>query len=1325
MLSSHAKLPAATFFHWRRGDVATSDLSTTLTSLIKPALFVVHIRYHWIATQLTPTQWVIWDSAPSRPVKADLIRDSKRLGLPTPTFRPAPQQRNGSMECGLFAIAFTLMVHAGYDIPHPSGYTDFSPLRQYIRVGAAAAPDMLAHALKILGVEQKSPEHPKQWRHNPYERQQEYDSTKDACGGTEPPEPETVKCTAQKQQKRGGGQCAAPSVTTTGTPLCRFHVLQSNTSSSKCTAKSAATKKACPHKAVERLNTCPFHTKDNEFHEWLAQWEAAKIEERQPLPNHETTNHELFEALALVNDPDVENEVYAAHQEIAQWNPQQQRPRHSFSQNASLSDLRTHIKSGTTSDACHPLAKLAWNKSTLAGHARALRRLTDSVAPAHLMDAPYVPAILELVSMNRKDRNWSWSTTLRHMGEIAGALTNLPLSKNIAAIEISRDPHWLAAIRGVAAQSREERPRVPKPITATAVVAAIRAEPRQAVRRLVALTWLACGRTGDCRQLTSKDATLQDSTLTLTFRRGKTIAKRGPYSLHTKLPEEWRPLLSIEDNDTKWIDTIRTASVKDILIALRRIDPSYENRSLRRGALQSLANSGTSEEVLLLFSGHTNVITLRRYLQWGAIGQHKKNVMTQAAEALRAPAEPPQAAGADPVTTTPEQTSTPVPTPPTVRLFDTRRQPTTNYAPHPPPPYIRGGEACQPIPDTHELYRIEYQARNHQAPERWLSFIGKETPPLHELPQRAPAANDSPFVRNLIEDDLPLASKAVAACARRDALLQMITSPELRSYVETTFRWLWDPTRYQLLEDQAAQRSKRKKARCTLHQQDIEKQIELGKYTIPAPSIGQIKRWCRVFAIAERAKKRRRHICEPLTNDMFQETETIRFTSAEDRDKIIAKFKWAITLDFASQYDQFGLEAPVRPYFGIDLGGGTCCTMAVLPMGFRPSAAVGQAATWAITNIEAVARQLNLTFMKDYVVLTYIDNILILANDPETTTTIARLIAERADTAALRVNEIHPPMHSNQVPAPRQRFEFLGRMYDLQKGTIEQSEKTLEKLALIDVAQIQEHLTLTKRQLAAVIGLLLFASNCCAVRNTLFNYYHAFKWYRDEVSGGNVPWDSPTRPMTKTAADTLNDWITTLQQNAPAQLVTEPTNHYTDIMFVDASVQRWAAVLIHRGGIQIHSEEWTQEDHRSWNLESSVASEPLAIRKALCRLVSPTDGTSIHVYTDHEGLVYALSSQCAKGYAYWHLQKFLATFPAPTRFSHIPGLKNPADKFTRGRLEETLVCDPRILDEALQSHHEHQLRGYGEVEPDESWREWRTTVEKPLRRLPHTRSQAG
>ena len=55
---------------------------------------------------------------------------------------------------------------------------------------------------------------------------------------------------------------------------------------------------------------------------------------------------------------------------------------------------------------------------------------------------------------------------------------------------------------------------------------------------------------------------------------------------------------------------------------------SLEQRSLRRGAIQALAKSpGITDEVLMMFSGHTQVATLRRYLSWGVAATHTRKVM--------------------------------------------------------------------------------------------------------------------------------------------------------------------------------------------------------------------------------------------------------------------------------------------------------------------------------------------------------------------------------------------------------------------------------------------------------------------------------------------------------------------------------------------------------------------------------------------------------------------------------------------------------------------------------------------------------------------------
>jgi hypothetical protein len=57
---------------------------------------------------------------------------------------------------------------------------------------------------------------------------------------------------------------------------------------------------------------------------------------------------------------------------------------------------------------------------------------------------------------------------------------------------------------------------------------------------------------------------------------------------------------------------------KVVATALKQADPELEQRSIRRGALQHMASDGeTSEETLMMFSGHRRVETLRRYLDWG------------------------------------------------------------------------------------------------------------------------------------------------------------------------------------------------------------------------------------------------------------------------------------------------------------------------------------------------------------------------------------------------------------------------------------------------------------------------------------------------------------------------------------------------------------------------------------------------------------------------------------------------------------------------------------------------------------------------------------
>jgi hypothetical protein len=875
---------------------------------------------------------------------------------------------------------------------------------------------------------------------------------------------------------------------------------------------------------------------------------------------------------------------------------------------------------------------------------------------------------------------------LRNMAILQGAFKQLPLSTNVQQVDLSLSPEWCASLRYVASEAKSERPRVPLSATAAQVTAAILAEPLRKVRLLLALTWVCCGRTGDLTQLSPADfewasgaAGARAVGLTVTFRRGKTVERRGPYSLHTSLPGDWLEPLGLTSGDTASLDLaiaeMRRTEVKDVLAALRRVSPDLENRSLRRGALQVLAMSGVDEATLLLFSGHTQVSTLRRYLAWGAIGSEKMTRMLGAATALH-PVQPPGPdalhGGGDSVLFDIRQSPLLVdpvsPTSPPQTQFPTRRHdPYLSGLITPPPTYETFLRSHAPSFSSSVNDTVCFGGGSPQ--NRWLEFLGSECPPVEELPGF--------YLQQQVPDaDLPMSSKAVLASADIDALLALAVDPELRSLARDSFRWLYDSTLYEPLLQTPNKR--RRMANCKLSPEDWATQIRLGKYALPRLTRSHIRAWCRIFTVPERSKGRRRHICEPLLNDGFSHTPTIRFATKDARHHIYGKMKggFGVCLDYASCFDQYGLHSSVQQFFGIQLPDGGVSAMNVLPMGFRPSAAIAQAGTWCVCDVQHLFPHLRSGV--DYVVLSYIDNILVMGRTHDITTAVTRVIIERSTAVGLRLNEHHPPLATSWTPEPSQIFDFLGEQVNLADGTVCQSAKSLNKVALVD---LRPDSPMTKRQLAAVIGLFIFASSCCATVHNRHLFYYALRFYRQQVqwSNGSQPrWDDNISPMPQAVRQNFLDWQRELLHNRPLELSPEVQQMIpTDLLFVDASAERWAAVHIPAsGGLRVFYDDWTDSDQRDWDLHSSVCSEPLGIRRALCRAIAPTPDSRVVVYTDHAGVVDAVSAPCANCYAYWRLQCFLAGFPARVVLRHIAGVKNPADVFTRGPVEPSRELDP-------------------------------------------------
>ena len=1351
---SQPVVDAALFYRFRFNECDAAfvrdKINSALESCSPRGLFVVaHFRHHWLCLNFnnkspkrdSDTRSIrVFDSAPSPMVKRDLHNLCATLNWPTPELAPSPKQARDTEECGLFAIAAVILGQAGIELP--CGTFSLAPLRDILKRNDAAMPKEFIDTVKSIyfgtdrhatladtlssayfcdtcKAEIQVPEptqrpnivktHNLSTRHLAAARGQRTSAAKHSkqssiaiptpVGGADnqllaPNNPDDApqRCTAATQAKRGGNQCSSPAVKL---GLCKMHLLLAHSGLETCTATTKAGKR-CNHKAVRGLEHCVFHVSDAAFITWAEEFLAAQpdqndrgqetthgqeiIQDAQAPQGDEPPNDDPFEAL---DDPDLEDEL---HDIVGRWEvPHASNAIPPLPLTAKFADARAFLRK--TGPTAHPLSSMAWRRTTLLGHRRAIRHLLNDHASAdiRILNAPLIPAILELVSRRRHSKKWSWTTTLRTLAEIAGALRNLPISQGIPSLELSNDQQWAAAIRGVAGRAKAERPRVPRPISAEQVQQALQAEPKRHIRLLLATTWLCCGRTGDCRQLHSEDLALNGDTLTVTFRRGKTIEKRGPFSLHTTFPAGWRNLLEIPDGDVTWAAQLAKASVQDVLKAVRRVAADLENRSIRRGALQTLASAGVSEELLMLFSGHTSIDTLRRYLAWGAVGAAKKAAMSSAASALA-----PTGAGA-------------------------------KYAHN---PYAKQ----EPPPSYADALRLGREN------ERWLQFLGQEAPPLEELP--------IPRQQVRHAEDLPLSSKDVAGTIQMDVVHMIVNtalgnkerhqpSPQIREWAQSiprdlaklakeSFRWLHDPTRYELLAEEHAQRRTlkaapsfsrtRRFATCHLNDQDFEIQQKLKKYEQAERLVeSEILTWMRIFTVPEWHKARRRHIAEPLINDWFSQTPTIKFRSRQQRHQIVRKFAGGVaaTLDLSSYFDQFSLADGVKKYFGISFKDRTS-RMNVLPMGFRPSAQIAQVLTWILCAGLDCA---------DIAIMTYIDNICIIGSNPAQVAQVRATILARAALigAVFNTEGIDSP------PSPV--FEFLGESFDLsgKDATAALSEKTLAKINLIEEKVFEN--TMTRKQLAAVVGLFMFASGAGLAHNSIYKRYHALRFYRDQVSwaqSGRVlnEWGKKCNEFTPQATQSFREWLNDLRSNKPT-IIPPPSRHATtDVLFTDACETGWGALHVTRDGcIRIVEGRWSPTDSSQWNMSSSVASEPLGVARALCKCITPGPDVNVVVYTDHQPIIPAVQSTCSKAFTYWVLQKTVRQLCEKTGMSinvrHIPGTQNPADGISRSGLSDQLWHS--LINDAMAIHQSHEAQH--EEHGEDGMPEWAETARNPLRAL--------
>jgi integrase len=282
-----------------------------------------------------------------------------------------------------------------------------------------------------------------------------------------------------------------------------------------------------------------------------------------------------------------------------------------------------------------PADWMGFAETTSEEHRNVIRLYASNIDP----EMPLIDALVRATERLRESRGWKWSTTLKRAASLQGALAALPLYfKGCVPIKLKWAVVWVKQLSHYAKKAKEETPSQARPATTEEVNAVVRhyyQREQLGIAVAIMFGWLTASRLGCILQLRMEDVEIEESRFRVTFKRGKGVRLRGPYSVYScPLPPQWMQIWQ----DYRATRTVRmfpeSLTGEKLKNALRAINPDLEQRSIRRGALQELARVGTKEEDLMRFSGHTQVATLRRYLNWNQVNARVENTMAAVAATL-------------------------------------------------------------------------------------------------------------------------------------------------------------------------------------------------------------------------------------------------------------------------------------------------------------------------------------------------------------------------------------------------------------------------------------------------------------------------------------------------------------------------------------------------------------------------------------------------------------------------------------------------------------------------------------------------------------------
>ena len=461
----------------------------------------------------------------------------------------------------------------------------------------------------------------------------------------------------------------------------------------------------------------------------------------------------------------------------------------------------------------------------------------------------------------------------------------------------------------------------------------------------------------------------------------------------------------------------------------------------------------------------------------------------------------------------------------------------------------------------------------------------------------------------------------------------------------------------------------------------IERLAEVG--VTREITIDEIRGFVRMFTVVEPHKKRLRPIKYTYeANDVF-DRETLRqltFPTKKDICNFVLAGSHFAAFDFAAYYDQFTYDPKVGRFFCFKKGKKYYC-LNKLAMGQRQAVQTAESATTLILDFPG---------RRCKVVRSVIDNV-IFVGSYEDVLHDSKIFLERCKIVNAALNDIEqielegPDFYIKTVD------DWCGVRIDSKNKTVSLTKKTVDKLS----ASWNNRKNWSWRNFAAHIGLLFWTWGIIEVPietfHPLLNFISATsRLLQEDVS----LWDQPANVFNSVWPN-LIEWTNLALNNRPR--LVKPSTDLKWYVVTDASSWGWGYVAFDMatGAIQSYGQQWSKDQlaaifsRRNINkIKKSVYSEPLAIYNSLCHLlqdgspkdlhISSTDRLRVHVATDNSAAQHTFN----RGFASRSfdinksIEKLRAAFPASDfdiSYSYIPGYRNPADVFSRGKVSNVTM----------------------------------------------------